>query len=319
MRDIFTNQLGFNRVQFSLDDGRQTLLDKIDKFIAEARNYDIRVIYYSGHGTESNVNNYILPVDYISSGVAALYRNAVPLSLFFDHLNDDSERKAANVFILDACRVEAKGSGDTFKFVDGKLPRNTIVLHAASRGEVAIDGGGNGHFTGILKKYIVQRGLTINKVMGLTTEDFENVYPSDSAPNINQRPLGDEIYLNGEPEDILQSHQNQIPALHQPVPNPPPLYVVLDEPPVQVQLSAEECDKRGEDYYYGRGVTQSYTEAVKWYRKSAEQGNARAQYNLGYCYHYGQGVEQSYTEAVKWHRKSAAQGDERAKAALRRL
>jgi len=33
-------------------------------------------------------------------------------------------------------------------------------------------------------------------------------------------------------------------------------------------------------YEYGRGVTQSYEEAVKWYRKAAEQGNFLAQYKL---------------------------------------
>ena len=37
----------------------------------------------------------------------------------------------------------------------------------------------------------------------------------------------------------------------------------------------------GNDYYYGRGVKQDYTETVKWYRLSAEQGNAAGQYNLG--------------------------------------
>ena len=50
-------------------------------------------------------------------------------------------------------------------------------------------------------------------------------------------------------------------------------------------------------------------EAVKWYRKAAEQGNAAAQANLGYCYQNGQGVVQDYDEAVKWYRKAAAQGD----------
>ena len=48
---------------------------------------------------------------------------------------------------------------------------------------------------------------------------------------------------------------------------------------------------------------------MKWYRKAAEQGNAAAQYNLGYCYQYGQGVEQNYQEAVKWYRKAAEQGN----------
>ena len=62
-------------------------------------------------------------------------------------------------------------------------------------------------------------------------------------------------------------------------------------------------------YYYGRGVTQDYYEAVKWYRKAAEQGDAYAQRNLGGCYYDGQGVTQDYYEAVKWYRKAAEQGN----------
>ena len=61
-------------------------------------------------------------------------------------------------------------------------------------------------------------------------------------------------------------------------------------------------------YANGQGVQQDYTEAVKWYRKAAEQGKARAQYNLGVMYANGQGVQQDYTEAVKWYRKAAEQG-----------
>jgi TPR repeat protein len=41
----------------------------------------------------------------------------------------------------------------------------------------------------------------------------------------------------------------------------------------------------------GLGVPQDYTEATKWYRKAAEQGDAKAQYNLGYMYNDGCGVK----------------------------
>ena len=61
-------------------------------------------------------------------------------------------------------------------------------------------------------------------------------------------------------------------------------------------------------YDNGQGVPQDYAEAVKWFRKAAEQGVAAAQYNLGICYDNGQGVPQDYAEAVKWYRKSAEQG-----------
>ena len=49
--------------------------------------------------------------------------------------------------------------------------------------------------------------------------------------------------------------------------------------------------------------------ALKWYRKSASQGNTYGQYNLGRCYSMGIGVEVNHKEAVKWFRKSAEQGN----------
>jgi TPR repeat protein len=59
----------------------------------------------------------------------------------------------------------------------------------------------------------------------------------------------------------------------------------------------------------GRGVPQDEKEVVKWYRKAAEQEEARAQTNLGICYMEGRGVPQDEKDAVTWFRKAAKQGD----------
>src|ERR1039457_4097199 len=40
----------------------------------------------------------------------------------------------------------------------------------------------------------------------------------------------------------------------------------------------------------GLGVVKDEADAVKWYRKAAEQTLAEAQCNLGVCYYEGQGV-----------------------------
>ena len=69
-------------------------------------------------------------------------------------------------------------------------------------------------------------------------------------------------------------------------------------------------------YDNGQGVAQDYSEAVKWYKKAAEQGNASAQCNLGVMYENGYGVTKSYAEAVKWYRKAAEQGDAKGQAYL---
>jgi hypothetical protein len=61
-------------------------------------------------------------------------------------------------------------------------------------------------------------------------------------------------------------------------------------------------------YANGKGVEQNHVEAAKWYRKSAEAGQAPAQYNLGIMYRNGTGVEQDHVEAAEWFRKSAEAG-----------
>lgn len=69
-------------------------------------------------------------------------------------------------------------------------------------------------------------------------------------------------------------------------------------------------------YSKGLGVGRDYTEAVKWYRKAAEQEHAQAQNNLGVMYSEGQGVEQDYNEAAKWCGKAAEQGHAQAQTNL---
>ena len=61
-------------------------------------------------------------------------------------------------------------------------------------------------------------------------------------------------------------------------------------------------------YEFGTGVERSNEKAAEWYLKAAEQGYADAQYNLGDMYEYGTGVEQSYEKAAEWVQKAAEQG-----------
>ena len=60
-------------------------------------------------------------------------------------------------------------------------------------------------------------------------------------------------------------------------------------------------------YADGLGVPRDYAEALKWFRRAADQGNARAQFNIGTIYFYGQGVPQAHADAVKWFRLAADQ------------
>ena len=58
-------------------------------------------------------------------------------------------------------------------------------------------------------------------------------------------------------------------------------------------------------YHLGQGVPPNAALAIKWYRKAAKQGYASAQCNLGNMYYNGEGVAKDHAEAVKWYRKAA--------------
>lgn len=60
----------------------------------------------------------------------------------------------------------------------------------------------------------------------------------------------------------------------------------------------------GYRYFHGDGVIEDDVEAVKWYHKAAAQGHAKAQVNLGICY----AIAGDDANAVDWYRKAADQG-----------
>jgi uncharacterized protein len=78
--------------------------------------------------------------------------------------------------------------------------------------------------------------------------------------------------------------------------------------PLADQGNSKAQFELGVMYEKGQGVPQDDKEAVKWYRLAAEQGFASAQFNLGVMYAKGQGVPQDDKEAVKWYRLAAEQG-----------
>lgn len=69
-------------------------------------------------------------------------------------------------------------------------------------------------------------------------------------------------------------------------------------------------------YARGHGVSQDNREAAKWYGLAADQGHKQAQAILGEMYTEGSGVYQDLQKAVKWYLLAASQGEVNAQAAL---
>jgi uncharacterized protein len=65
----------------------------------------------------------------------------------------------------------------------------------------------------------------------------------------------------------------------------------------------------GAAYDHGlSGLKADPAEALVWYRRAAEQGVDKAQFNLAHCLASGDGVAQDYQQARVWMEKAARQG-----------
>lgn len=70
-------------------------------------------------------------------------------------------------------------------------------------------------------------------------------------------------------------------------------------------------------YAQGSGVAQDMHKAIEWWNKAAAQNNTEAELNLGTVYERGEGgVDKNPAEAAKWYRKAANQGDTQAETSL---
>lgn len=74
------------------------------------------------------------------------------------------------------------------------------------------------------------------------------------------------------------------------------------------QGNAEGSQRLGEMYANGRGVEQDDSQAVRLFRFAADQGNPRGQVSLGYMYANARGVKKDDVAAVRLYRLAADQG-----------
>jgi TPR repeat protein len=82
------------------------------------------------------------------------------------------------------------------------------------------------------------------------------------------------------------------------------------------EADAGDADAQNElgDFYYsgGPGIDKDYAESIKWYTKSALQGNVEAMYSLGWAYYSGEGATVNMLRAKDWFERAAAQQHKKA-------
>lgn len=73
-------------------------------------------------------------------------------------------------------------------------------------------------------------------------------------------------------------------------------------------------------YLHGQGIKSDICESTRWFDKSARDGNGFAQFELGRAYYEGYGVARNHTKAYLWIRESLKTINQKAtKAALKTI
>jgi hypothetical protein len=202
MTVLFKNG-GFDIVESRIDLKNVEMRRALRDFADKAKDADIAVVYYAGHGIEVEGINYLIPVDATLERDTDAYDEAIDLERILQAIEPAQKLR---LVILDACRdnpfaktmKRASGSRSIGRGLARVEPTrsNTLVAFAAKSGTTASDGNGlNSPFTTALTKYIAKPGLEVRKAFGLVRDDVIKVTESRQEPFVFGSLGGDDISL----------------------------------------------------------------------------------------------------------------------------
>jgi uncharacterized caspase-like protein len=240
--DEMLGNLGFDVTRVLDGDGRK-LGNAIVDFVDAAKDADVALVYYSGHGIEAGGANYLVPIDADMSTPVQAGRTLVPLSQLLDQL---ARTVPVTIVLLDACRTSAFPAGTMIQppgtpapipaaenglaEVRGPTPiarigvpatnLGMVIGFAASPGQPALDGepNGNSPYAAALLKHLSAGGYSFADVMTM---------------------VGEEVYLNTKARQLpwVNSSLRRVLSFGSPIENPDPDETALREGRRQLLLT----------------------------------------------------------------------------------
>ena len=193
-------KLGFDKVVLKRNLGIEQFRAALLELSQAALGADLGVVYFAGHGMESNGRNFLIPIDARLARASDLSLEAIALDTVLDQLGGVAKLK---LVILDACRnnvfplAGAQRRATTRGLVRIEPEDNTLVVYAAKAGTTADDGVGRRHspFTEALLKHMATPGLEINFVFRRVRDDVVAATNSAQQPHVYGTLGGKEFYL----------------------------------------------------------------------------------------------------------------------------
>jgi uncharacterized caspase-like protein len=312
------------------------------RFAQAARDSEIAVVYFAGHGAEVGGTNWLIPTDATIRSAGDIEQEAISLDLVMRVVGD----ARFGMIILDACRenpfatmAQKAGTRGLARGLAPVQPKaNILVAYAARDGTTASDGDGrNSPFTAALLRNLETPGLEVELMFRRVRDAVMQDTHHQQQPFVYGTLTRQAIYLRA-------------PGATSVAPAPPPPQVteviaacdLLAASPQDKErpngVTGVETDKMdavsalsaceaaiaqspgiGRLYFeQGRAAfaLKSFKRADELFEKASALGSSIAAYTLGVGYLQGIGVEKDDAQARSWLKRAIELQNTRAMAAL---
>ncbi|WFU44350.1 caspase family protein [Bradyrhizobium sp. CB82] len=193
-----------SRLNLSFTDMRRALRD----FADQARDADIALVYYAGHGIEIDGTNYLIPTDARLERDTDIYDEAFSLDRVLLAIEPARQLR---VVIVDACRNNPFADSMKRTIASRSISRglarveptvsNTLIAFAAKAGLTALDGNSkNSPYATALIKYIAKPGLDLRRAFGFVRDDVLQATGNRQEPYVYGSLGGEDFALVPAPK-----------------------------------------------------------------------------------------------------------------------
>jgi len=208
-------EAGFDLVDSRNDLGVAELRRAIRDFSDTARDADVAVVYFAGHGIEVDGSNYLIPVDAVLERDIDVDDETLSLDRVTRVLDPV---KRLRLVILDACRdtpftrtmrrtLATRSIGRGLARVE-PTTSDTLIAFAAKAGSTASDGGSrHSPFTAAILKHIAQPGLDLRIAFGRVRDDVLKATGFKQEPFVYGSLGGSEVWLVPPPPVVADPNK----------------------------------------------------------------------------------------------------------------
>ncbi|WP_141935089.1 caspase family protein [Bradyrhizobium sp. UNPA324] len=194
---------GFDVVDSRLNLAATDMRRALREFADQARDADIALVYYAGHGIEIDGTNYLIPIDARLERDTDIYDEAFSLDRVLLAIEPARQLR---VVIVDACRnnpfADSMKRTVASRSISRGLARveptvsNTLIAFAAKAGLTALDGNSkNSPYATALVKYIAKPGLDLRRAFGFVRDDVLQATGNRQEPYVYGSLGGEDVAL----------------------------------------------------------------------------------------------------------------------------